>query len=133
MDTSLRIFGFPIFGVVMKTPPLAALAAVSLALIVVSSPVSAQTAGRSDADDEARPVLSRSSSGSESQAFPSAAELRQARALYRSRQRLERIERNAWLGHDPLRPTVSAVPMMTSRYGARRVIYVPMFPAPGRW
>ncbi len=43
--------------------------------------------------------------------FPSAAELRQARALYQQQNRLARIEANEWAGYDPLRPT-----MWTSAY-----------------
>ncbi|WP_145417045.1 hypothetical protein [Planctomycetes bacterium K23_9] len=56
-----------------------------------------------------------------------AVELRQARALYRSQQRIERLERNAWIGYEPLRPTWNSVPMMSSRYNYRRTIYVPVY------
>ena len=60
-----------------------------------------------------------------------AAELRQARALYRARQRTARLEYNLWMGYEPLRPNWNAVPMMTSRYSNRR-IYVPMYVNPSR-
>ena len=55
-----------------------------------------------------------------------AAEIRQARALYRSRQRVARLEHNLWMGYEPLRPNWNAMPMMSSRYNSRRV-YVPYF------
>ncbi|NND99644.1 MAG: hypothetical protein HKN47_20190 [Pirellulaceae bacterium] len=61
---------------------------------------------------------------------PSASELRQARALYRSQQRIARLEHNLWMGYEPLRPNWSAVPMMSSRYSGRRTIYVPVFVRP---
>lgn len=54
------------------------------------------------------------------------AELRQARALYRSQQRVARLEHNLWMGYEPLRPNWNALPMMSSRYPNRRV-YVPVF------
>ena len=58
---------------------------------------------------------------------PSVQELRQARALYQSQQRIERLERRAWSGHEPLRPVWNAVPMTSSRYPYRNTIYVPVF------
>ena len=61
----------------------------------------------------------------------STAELRQARALHRARQRTARLEYNLWMGYEPLRPNWNAVPMMTSRYSNRR-IYVPMYVNPSR-
>jgi hypothetical protein len=56
----------------------------------------------------------------------SIAELRQARALLQADQRRARMERNAWLGHEPLRPHWNAVPYSRSRY-ERRAIVVPIF------
>ena len=53
--------------------------------------------------------------------------LRQQRAAYSYNQRLSRIEANAWIGHEPLRPSWSALPMMSSRYPARRTITVPYY------
>jgi hypothetical protein len=53
--------------------------------------------------------------------------LRQQRAAYQYNQRIARIEANAWLGHDPLRPSWSAVPMMSSHYAGRRTIVVPVY------
>ncbi len=47
----------------------------------------------------------------------SVAELRQARALLKSDQRRARMERNAWIGYEPLRPNWNAVPMTRSYYG----------------
>ena len=48
-------------------------------------------------------------------AMPTAAELRQARALERRRQRVARMEANAWAGYSPLRPNVDADPYSQSR------------------
>jgi hypothetical protein len=58
---------------------------------------------------------------------PTAAELRQARAQYRSQQRIERMERNLWAGYEPLRPNWNAIPMMSSRYRYPTTIYVPVY------
>ncbi|MCG8648248.1 MAG: hypothetical protein MI861_00355 [Pirellulales bacterium] len=58
--------------------------------------------------------------------FPSAAEIRQARALYRARQRTARLERNLWLGYEPLRPSWNGLPMMSSRYAPPRIV-IPVF------
>ena len=46
---------------------------------------------------------------------PSVSELRQARAMYRSQQRIQRLERNLWNGYEPLRPNWNSIPMMSSR------------------
>ncbi len=56
----------------------------------------------------------------------SASELRQARAQYRSRQRIARLEYNLWMGYEPLRPNWNSIPMMSSRYTGRQV-YVPLY------
>ncbi len=58
------------------------------------------------------------------------AQLRQARALYRSQQRVARLEHNLWIGHQPLRPNWNAVPTMSSRYNYSRTIYVPVYVGP---
>ncbi len=55
-----------------------------------------------------------------------AAQLRQARALYRSQQRIQRLEMYKWLGYEPLRPHWVTIPSMTSRY-QNRTIYVPVY------
>ena len=57
------------------------------------------------------------------------AELRQARALYRANQRMARMEYNLWIGHQPLRPRWSPMPMMNSRYAPPTII-VPVFVNP---
>jgi hypothetical protein len=57
------------------------------------------------------------------------AELRQARALYRANQRMARMEYNLWMGHQPLRPRWSPMPMMNSRYAPPTII-VPVFVNP---
>ena len=61
---------------------------------------------------------------------PGAAELRQARAQYRSQQRMERMERNLWAGYEPLRPNWNAIPMMSSRYPYRSTYVVPLYVYP---
>lgn len=43
-------------------------------------------------------------------------ELRQQRGMEKARQRRARIERNAWMGHHPLRPTSTDMPFMRSNY-----------------
>ena len=54
--------------------------------------------------------------------------LRQQRAAYIQSQRIGRMEANAWAGHEPLRPSWSAIPMMSSHYPVgRRTIIVPYF------
>ena len=55
-----------------------------------------------------------------------AAQLRQARALYRSQQRIQRLEMYQWLGYEPLRPNWVSIPSMTSRYQNRTII-VPVY------
>jgi hypothetical protein len=54
-------------------------------------------------------------------------EIRIARAQYRGRQRLARLEHNLWVGHEPLRPNWTSVPTMTSRYAPPRIYYVPVY------
>ena len=60
---------------------------------------------------------------------PTAKELRIARAQYRDRQRVARMEYNLWIGHEPLRPRFNAIPMMSSRYPTPR-IYIPVYIQP---
>ena len=57
----------------------------------------------------------------------SAAELRQARALYQSEQRIRRLEAYKWMGYEPLRPNWASIPAMTSPYPWRQTIYVPVY------
>ncbi len=57
----------------------------------------------------------------------SVSRLRQERALYQQSQRIARMEANAWMGYEPLRPTWNAVPMMASRYPINRTIVIPVF------
>jgi hypothetical protein len=61
---------------------------------------------------------------------PTAKELRQARALYRQRQRIERLERNLWAGYEPLRPNWNSLPMTSSRYPAATTVLVPVYVYP---
>lgn len=52
--------------------------------------------------------------------------LRQERANYRYNQRIARLEANAWMGYEPLRPSWSSLPMMSSRYPDRQTIIIPV-------
>jgi hypothetical protein len=56
----------------------------------------------------------------------SVAELRQARALFKADQRRARLEHNAWIGYQQLRPSWSTVPMMRSHY-ERPTLYLPVY------
>lgn len=53
--------------------------------------------------------------------------IRQERANYRYNQRIARLEANAWMGYEPLRPSWSSLPMMSSRYPDRPTIIIPVF------
>ncbi|MEM0925359.1 MAG: hypothetical protein AAGJ83_04925 [Planctomycetota bacterium] len=66
-------------------------------------------------------------SSSDMKSLPTAAEIRQARAQYRSQQRIARMERNLWAGYEPLRPNWNSIPMMSSRYASRHTIVVPIY------
>ncbi|MEO1530052.1 MAG: hypothetical protein AAFX06_31955 [Planctomycetota bacterium] len=57
----------------------------------------------------------------------SAAELRQARAQLRARQRMMRMERNLWAGYEPLRPNWNSIPMMSSRFSTSYRTIVPIY------
>lgn len=118
----------------MKTRITAALAIPALVTLTIVGNVWSQQPGDwsppsqdTRSTDKSSVVLSRSASGSESRGVSTAASLRQARAMYEAQQRLQRIERNRWMGHEPLRPSFNAVPMMTSRYAPNRVVYIPYY------
>lgn len=83
-----------------------------------------------DSDVRFQLVESVSSSSDLAASQPTAAELRQARAQYRSQQRAQRMERNLWAGYEPLRPNWNSIPMMSSRYPDRSTIYVPIYVYP---
>lgn len=103
-----------------------------------AAPVAAQSddAGAEEIDN--KPVFANSRGAGYDQSEPTpemqaaaarkskADQLRQARALYRSQQRIQRLEMYKWLGHEPLRPSWVTIPSMTSRYGTR-TIYVPVY------
>ncbi len=78
-----------------------------------------------DSSSDASPRVSSPSDRREQAA--DVARLRQQRAAYRYNQMVSRLETNAWLGYEPLRPGWSAVPMMSSRYPARQTIIVPVY------
>ena len=76
-------------------------------------------------DNEVR--LSGRSSSDVSTSKPTVMELRQARAMYRSQQRIARMERNLWMGYEPLRPGWTSIPFLQSRYPIQRTIYTPVY------
>ncbi len=92
----------------------------------------AQKPAAEDADVIATPRLVDvvPSSSDLSAGEPTAAELRQARAQFRSQQRMERLERNLWAGYEPLRPNWNSIPMMSSRYPYRQTVVVPLYVYP---
>lgn len=107
-----------------------AIAALSIGL-AVSNQAGAQAPDAAGAIDrvplfdslESRPIASPSDV---SRSKMTVAELRQARALYRANQRVARLEYNLWMGIEPLRPKWNSIPMMSSRYGPRK-LYVPVY------
>lgn len=109
----------------MKKPMLAIVA--SIALASLAAPKSASGQNPVQAKPAPAPTFRVGTSGSDvAQSKMTAAEIRQARALYRAQQRVSRLEYNLWMGYEPLRPNWNSVPMMSSRYGSRRV-YVPVY------
>ncbi len=50
-----------------------------------------------------------------------------AACVYQEQQRLARLEANAWMGYEPLRPSWPSSPSMTSRYQTNRVVVIPYF------
>lgn len=93
----------------------------------------AQDAGNRDNDEVSSLFASMETEASPTSASDvrasqmTASEIRQARALYRSRQRVARLESNLWMGYEPLRPSWNAIPMTSSRYAPRRTYYVPVY------
>ena len=86
----------------------------------------------SEMRDEAEPEsLNRQSVGAATEArVQLAAQIRQQRALYHLRHQMARKERNAWIGHNPLRPHVAGNPMTTGRYEHPRLVIVPSYVMP---
>ncbi|TWT94400.1 hypothetical protein [Stieleria varia] len=72
------------------------------------------------------PAETRVSNSSVITSKPTVSELRQARAMYESQQRMARLERNRWMGYDPHRPNWASVHMMQSRY-SRPTVYIPVY------
>ena len=89
--------------------------------LVLALGASATTEAQDGAADPLR--LEGGPSPSMTRPLPSAAELRQRRALARQRQRDARMQANAWAGYHPLRPTLSADPYVQLRRPAYRTIY----------
>lgn len=58
---------------------------------------------------------------------PSAAELRQARAMYSMKNRMARIERDAWRGREPLRPNFHGIPNAASIFYQQPRYVVPIY------
>lgn len=126
MNMSLRSF-------VAKHMLLALFAAASLAATSTSASADeSKIRSRSDAIDRIQLFDSLEDNGGSGRTLPSkverrtASEIRQDRALYRSRQRMLRHEHNLWMGYTPSRPQWSGIPTMNSRY-PRPTIYVPVY------
>lgn len=122
---------------VMKFRPLFSLAVTALLFASASSSAAAQDAIASPSDIDTKAIDrielfdSLETSSVASTRYPkqrtlSLAELKQARAIERANARAARVEYNAWIGRDPLRPTWNATPMTHTRY-APRVVYVPVY------
>lgn len=82
--------------------------------------------GRASLFDGGGEDLSHPSQSNLARAQATAQELRTARAIYRTNQRIARMEYNLWIGHEPLRPRWNAIPMMSSRYPTP-TIFVPVY------
>lgn len=99
-----------------------------LALSIIAGSVSAQDIFADvEQPEKIELVRSPSDSRSTSRTKMTAAELRQARALYQSEQRIRRLEAYKWMGYEPLRPNWPSIPAMTSPYPYRQTIYVPVY------
>lgn len=90
-------------------------------------PASREAASRLSLFDSVEKLPTATSPSDVQSSMPTAAELRQQRALYQTRQRVARLEAAAWLGEAPLRPSWNSIPMMSSRYAPRRIVYVPLY------
>lgn len=128
---------FARLGTVMKFRSLFSLAITATMLATASSSAVAQDAIVSPSDIDAKAIdrielfdsLETSSTAPTrypKQQKPSLAELKQSRAIERANARAARVEYNAWVGRDPLRPSWNATPMTHTRY-APRVVYVPVY------
>lgn len=114
-------------GVVMKNGILFAVTVAVLSSIATTDRSVAQDEVVMEAFEQERPLLVDEQPTSAERRALTAAEIRQARALYQTQQRIERMERNAWAGYDPLRPGSNPIPMMSSRYSTIRIIRYPFF------
>jgi hypothetical protein len=120
------IFNRLVLGHPMKTHTLATAALISLGTLAATPAIGQDLDGVPPTKSIVQLFETDSSSDVRVKSGPSVAELRQARGLYRARQRMARLEYNLWMGHEPLRPSWNSVPMMSSRYTSRR-IYVPVY------
>lgn len=128
---------FDRLGTVMKFRSLFTLACTATLIVAASSSATAQDAIASPSDIDAKAIdrielfdsLEATSDAAARYAQSrklSVAELKQARAIERANARAARVEYNAWIGRDPLRPSWNATPMTSTRY-APRVVYVPVY------
>jgi len=116
----------------MKSRPLLIVASMLASCLAIGN-ASAQDLGPADPIDVSALFASMDTEPSPSSASDlrdtqrSASEIRQTRALYQANQRMARLERNRWLGLEPLRPNWSATPMTTSHHTPRNTYFVPVY------
>lgn len=131
----IQLLGYETVRMAMKTRLIVLAAAVVLVsplwrgTAFAQQPRGQDSASASAAAAKSIPSFAGPSSSSVRNSPMTTAELRQARALYRAQQRVARLEYNLWMGHEPLRPSWNAVPMMSSRYAPRQV-YIPVYVYP---
>lgn len=128
---------FDRLGTVMKSRSLFSLTAAAILVASVSSSAIAQDSIASPSDVGAKgfdrlelfdtlETTSGAPIGYPAKRSLSLAQLKQSRAIDRANARAARIEYNAWIGYDPLRPSWSSTPMTSSRY-APTILYVPVY------
>jgi len=78
-------------------------------------------------DDMPASVNGAGTAASSARPMSQSARLRLSRAIYRDRQRIARLEANAWMGYEPLRPSWPSIPMTSSRYTNYRTVVIPVY------
>ncbi|MCS7467954.1 hypothetical protein NZK35_14970 [Stieleria sp. ICT_E10.1] len=134
--SALAQFPFPEVAAPEVAAPGVAAPGVAAPEIVRPQPAAPERVAQKPAADDADVIVTPRlvdvvpSSSDQSAGEPTAAELRQARAQFRSQQRMERMERNLWAGYEPLRPNWNSIPMMSGRYPYRQTVVVPLYVYP---
>lgn len=87
-----------------------------------------KASGESEPDWQARsPSLDRRVESPSLNKRPTAAELRQARAMYSMKHMMARTERDAWRGREPLRPSFHGIPNAVSVFYGQPRYVVPIY------